>query len=270
MKATVIVDNIASDGMNGEWGLCIFIEYEGQRILLDTGASGLFAENAEKMGLSLKSVDYGVLSHAHYDHANGMEQFFQINPHASFYVQASCAANCYHKKGLLPKYIGIPKHMMRRFPERICLSDGDRKLSDGVFLVPHKTAGLEQLGKRENMYRREGLRFRYDDFSHEQSLVFETAQGLVIFNGCCHGGAANVIREVSETFPDKNVYALIGGFHLYNKTEEETRSLARKIRETGIRYVCTGHCTGKTAYGILQEELGDTLHMLHVGLEMEF
>ena len=63
---------------------------------------------------------------------------------------------------------------------------------------------------------------------------------------------------------------LIGGFHLYNKSEDEIRALAGKIKETGIAYVCTGHCTKDKAYGILKEELGDILHQLHVGLVMEF
>ena len=54
MKATVIVDNKKSEDLKGEWGLCIYIEYRGQNILLDAGASGLFAENVAKLELILK------------------------------------------------------------------------------------------------------------------------------------------------------------------------------------------------------------------------
>ena len=120
------------------------------------------------------------------------------------------------------------------------------------------------------MYQKKPDGWQPDDFSHEQSLVFDTDKGLVIFNSCSHGGAANIIREVADTFAGKKVYGLIGGFHLYNKSEEEIRTLAGKIKKTGIAYVCTGHCTKDKAYGILKEELGGMLHQLHVNLIMEF
>ncbi len=42
MQATVLVDNIGQAEMPGEWGLSIYIEMNGQRLLLDTGASALF------------------------------------------------------------------------------------------------------------------------------------------------------------------------------------------------------------------------------------
>ena len=48
------------------------------------------------------------------------------------------------------------------------------------------------------------------------------------------------------------------------------QELGKKIRETGIEYVCTGHCTGGKAYAVLKEELGERLHRLQVGLVMEF
>ena len=54
MKATVLVDNISCNELAGEWGLSIYIEYGDKKILLDTGASELFLENAEKMGVSIK------------------------------------------------------------------------------------------------------------------------------------------------------------------------------------------------------------------------
>lgn len=77
MKVTVVVDNIENGGIPGEWGLCMHIEYREKRLLLDTGASGLFADNAERMHISLGDIDAAVLSHAHGDHAKGMEKFFQ-------------------------------------------------------------------------------------------------------------------------------------------------------------------------------------------------
>lgn len=78
MKIKVLMDNISSGELAGEWGLSILIEYEGRKILLDTGASGAFAENAEKMGIDLAEVDFAVLSHAHYDHSDGMEAFLLL------------------------------------------------------------------------------------------------------------------------------------------------------------------------------------------------
>lgn len=95
------------------------------------------------------------------------------------------------------------------------------------------------------MYVRKNGRRRPDDFSHEQSLVLDTKEGLVIFNSCSHGGADVIIREAEAAFPGKQIYGLIGGFHLFRSEDQEVRELADRIRKTGIRRICTGHCTVK-------------------------
>ena len=153
MKAKVLVDNITKNQWKAEWGLSIYIEYNGHRILLDTGTTEAFAEN--------------------------------------------------------------------------------------------------------------------DDFSHEQSLVFDTKEGLVIFNSCSHGGADVIIREAEAAFPGKQIYGLIGGFHLFRSEDQEVRELADRIRKTGIRRICTGHCTGERAMEILKEELGDMAEQIYTGFEIE-
>lgn len=271
MKATVIVDNIPTNGLKGEWGLCIYIEYGDKKVLLDTGSSSLFLENAGKLGLPLKDIDYAVLSHAHYDHANGMQPFFQINDRAKFYLRDACGENCYAKKWIFRKYIGLPKGILKDCRDRIVPASGDCMMDEGIYLIPHKTPGLSAVGKRENMYIRgaDGS-WEPDGFSHEQSLVFDTPEGLVIFNSCSHGGADAIIREVSSTFPNKKLLSLIGGFHLYNKSGETVRGLARRIKETGIQSVYTGHCTGQKAFLTLKEELGGCVRQLKTGLVMEF
>lgn len=270
MKATVVVDNISKENIAGEWGLCIYIDYEENNILLDTGASGLFLENAKKLGIDIQNTDYAILSHSHYDHADGMKDFFKTNDTAKFYLRYGCEENCYMKKWFIHKYIGIPKNILDEYKERIVYAKGDYTLFPGASLIPHKTEGLSKIGKKNMMYIRNGRDWEPDDFSHEQSLVFETSSGLVIFNSCSHGGADNIINEVAATYPDKRIKALVGGFHIYNKSKAEVRELARRIRLTGIEAVYTGHCTGKRSFNILKDELGEIVHQLYVGLVMEF
>ena len=141
---------------------------------------------------------------------------------------------------------------------------------DGAHLIPHRTAGLAEIGKRELMFRRSGRRWVPDDFSHEQSLVLDTEKGLVILNSCSHGGVINIINEVKSSFPEKKIYGIIGGFHLFNKPEGEIRELAGRIRETGIEFVCTGHCTKQRAFDILKQELGDIAEQMRVGYQVVF
>ena len=281
-KITVIVDNISDRGMKGEWGLSIMAEVGEKKILLDVGASELFAENLKRLGFDMADIDYAVLSHAHYDHSSGMRRFFADNQKAKFYLRDGAGENCYFKKLFLRKYIGIPKKILADYPDRIVLVSGDYQLCEGVYLIPHKTPHLDAIGKREMMYRRteKGKRemmyrrtekgWKPDDFTHEQSLVIDTDKGLVILNSCSHGGAVNIIREISATFPDKRIHALIGGFHLFNKSESEISLLAHEIGQTGIDLVCTGHCTKERAYRIMKQQLGDKLKQFKVGLVMEF
>ena len=266
MRTTVIVDNVENGGLPGEWGLCMMIEYGGKKILLDAGASGLFVDNASRLNIPLEEIDFPLLSHAHYDHANGMQRFFEVNQKAKFYLQKSCGENCYHKD----RYIGMPKGVMEAYRDRIVYVSGSYSISADIRLISHATPGLEAIGRQEEMYLRKDGGWYPDDFSHEQSLVFETPEGLVIFNSCSHGGAGNIIREVSEACPGKKVTALVGGLHSFNKSEEEVRRMAGIIRDTGITHLYTGHCTGKEACGILKEELGDVVQEFYTGFVMEF
>lgn len=267
---TVIVDNTAYNGIPGEWGLCILAEYNGKKILLDTGSSDLFLDNMKALGIDVKDIDHATLSHAHYDHANGFPAFTRNNEKAKIYIRDNTADDCYAKKFIFHKYIGIPKKMLTKYAGRIEIVSGDYRIMDGAYLIPHRTAGLGEIGKRELMFRRSGRRWIPDDFSHEQSLVLDTEKGLVILNSCSHGGVINIINEVRSSFPEKEIYGIIGGFHLFNKPECEIRDLAGKIRETGIEFVCTGHCTKQRAYEILKEELGDIAKQMRVGYQVIF
>ena len=108
-----------------------------------------------------------------------------------------------------------------------------------------------------------------DDFSHEQSLVFETEKGLYIFNSCSHAGASEIIGEVCDTFPGRKVYAYVGGFHLYQKAPDEVAQFAERVEACGVEKIITGHCTGDAAFAILKERLGERITQFRAGLEMD-
>ena len=275
MKVQVLIDNIAgmccSRKLFGEWGLSVYAEYEGHKVLLDTGASHLFSKNANVMGIDLSQVDIGVLSHAHYDHANGMAKFFALNKTAPFYLRKGAAENCYHTGKLLGRftyhyYIGIHKGWLERFAGRIRFVEGIAEIAPGITLVPHSTAGLERIGEMAHLSVKENGKYRYDNFDHEQSLVFDTPQGLFVMNSCSHAGADNIVKEIEAAFPGKKIYALLGGFHLFRYPDERIRAFAERLRELDVQKIYTGHCTGDRAYGILRDVLGERAEQMHTGM----
>ena len=267
-EATVLIDNLADGDLTSEWGLCVCVEYGGKRYLLDTGSSDRYLENAEKLHIDISSVDAAVLSHAHFDHSGGYRSFFEVNRKAPLYLASSCPEDCWFKIGPIRKRIGIPHGILDGHSERIERVSGFRRIDEGVYLIPHLENGLETIGKKAHLYRSLEGRAVPDNFSHEQSLVFETEKGLIVLNSCSHGGLQNILNDVSRFLPGKSVYMTIGGLHLSGAGTRSVRSVAAVIRELSIERIVTGHCTGQKAYRILKEELGGRIQQLHVGMKI--
>lgn len=266
LEFTVLVENAAPEGLEGEWGLSLMIRHDGGTWLLDTGASPLFAKNARKLGADLKQVDAAVLSHAHYDHSDGFDAFCDMNERAPIYIRRSVRENCYSRHGEKPKYIGVRKGFLKRRRDRIVRVEGKTEIAPGVWLLPHDRSGMKARGLKAQMFVRRGLWLRPDDFSHEQSLVFELGSGLVIFNSCCHGGVDAILEETSSAFPGKRILAVAGGFHLFRSTDEDVIALAENLKKLGKPMLYTGHCTGDRAMEILEERLPGCVRRLETGM----
>ena len=165
MKMVVLVENSSRCRLCAEHGLSVYIEYEGKTYLLDTGATALFAENAKELGVDLSKVDTAFLSHAHYDHSGGFEEFFKKNDKAAVYMQETSAENCFYRTEGKDKYIGIPQHLLENYKERFRPLNAVCEVEKGVWVVPHFTGGLDEMGRRAHMYRKIGEEFIADDFA---------------------------------------------------------------------------------------------------------
>ena len=253
MKVVTLMENTACrEELRSEHGLSLYIETETHKILFDAGQSAAFVENAEMLSVDLKSVDFAVLSHGHYDHGGGLGKFLEVNERASVYVGSHAFEPHYSANG----YIGLDGNLQKN--SRIRFVAEETALAEGITLhrleaMPSDTAGLlmEENGERKP-----------DDFRHEQYLMIQEAGKRILISGCTHKG----ILQIMEAFqPD----ILIGGFHFMKITEEETlAAAAKKLMEYDAVYY-TGHCTGQKQYDYLKTIMGDRLHYIAAGSILE-
>ncbi|MBQ6637224.1 MAG: MBL fold metallo-hydrolase [Lachnospiraceae bacterium] len=260
--------------LGAQHGLSLYIEYGMYKMLVDAGQSELFFENAGKLGIDLSRVDAAVLSHAHYDHADGFEKFFEVNKKAKLYVRKEAGECFYSKNDDGMKYIGPKKGMLEKYKSRIEYVGGEfvPVVCWSTYAIPHTSNGLDEIGKRAELYREVNGELMPDDFSHEQTLILGTQKGIVIISSCSHAGAENIIREARDFYCDENkeIDAFIGGFHLHKSSDEEILACAEALKKAGVKRIITGHCTGDHAFEILKRELGDRVEKMYSGMEIDF
>lgn len=282
LKATVLIDSVAAGNLKNEWGLSLFLEYNDKTLLLDTGCSQKFLQNAQILALDMGKVDAGILSHAHYDHADGLKYFFAANKNAPFYLSQNCGENCYSSRRFRQRYIGIKKGTLQQFAGRLRFVTAPKEIFPGVTIIPH--APQTENKKTEKYFVKSPGKmpkgtplilqgkncWAKDDFSHEQSLVIKTGQGLVIFSSCSHAGILQIVNRVQAHFGGEHIFAFAGGLHLFRKNAAQIEKIAKQIAALPIDYFYTGHCTGDAAFNQLKKELGPRLFKLYPGEIMLF
>lgn len=238
MKITVLAENTSSSAdIGAEHGLSLYVEGGECTVLFDMGQTDLFARNAELLGADLSKVDVAILSHGHYDHGGGIAEFLRLNSRASVYVSKYAFGDFWDSEG---KYIGIDKSLLQS--GRLVLTEGDVELGGGMRLshaanmtsAPHDHHLLECVDGEK----------RPDRFLHEQYLTME--EGRVLFSGCSHRGAMNILRHFSPQ-------VMIGGFHFSSlPTDKFLQDCAEYMgRADTDFYTC--HCTGEVQYGFMKD-----------------
>lgn len=253
MKITTLMENTASaECYTAEHGLSIYIETKNHVILFDSGASGAFADNAEKLGVDLGKVEIAVLSHGHYDHGGGLRTFLALNEHAPVYMNRYAFEPHYNGT---EKYIGLDQGL--RASGRIVFVEEDLQISEGITVygclnapkvVDFGSSGLNMI---------QGGRMMPEDFRHEQYLLAEENGKKILFSGCSHRGILNVMHGFR---PD----VLIGGFHLSKHPLDETLAGYAKALDAYPTVYYTGHCTGTEQYRFMKERMRN-LHYLSTG-----
>ena len=280
MKINILIENTTNSDLTPEHGLSIFIEYNHKKILLDAGTTSAFMDNAVKMNVDISKADFCVLSHGHYDHSGGFAKYIQQNPEKKIYAMKSVVDDYYSASGGALHSIGVPREVYPRYKENFEFLDDITQLADGIYAIPHRnTLELTKIGERAKLYKKMEGEYVPDDFEHELSLVFDTEDGLVIFNSCSHSGIVNIIEEVKEYFVnDKKILAFVGGLHMKGKSGDkeictfsrnEIELMVKYLNNSGIEKLYTGHCTGMVGYELIKEYMADKVEYIHTGKEIQ-
>ena len=104
-----------------------------------------------------------------------------------------------------------------------------------------------------------------DIIPEDQSLFFDTEDGIVLISGCSHAGLANILDYVQKIIPGRPIYKIIGGFHLLKLSNDKLEWTAGKMREAGVNYFVGAHCTGLNSTYSIRNFLGLTSERALVG-----
>src|SRR5437867_7460333 len=87
-RVTILSDAFGGRaGLTRDWGFAALVEYNGKRILFDTGNNAdVFAKNVRTLGVDLRTVDFVVISHRHGDHTAGLNYLLTVNPEVNIYA----------------------------------------------------------------------------------------------------------------------------------------------------------------------------------------
>lgn len=263
MKIITLIENKLGSKrcLYSEHGLSLYIETERKKILFDTGQSGNFIENAVKLGVDLKDLNYVIISHGHYDHSGGFKRLIkEINPNIKLYVGKGFFNEKYSLiENEVYKYRGNP--FTEKFLEEnkipVVYIDKDVvSITENLLVFTNFNKNEEFENINQSMYLKEGNNYKIDPFQDEISVALKTEKGLIVIVGCSHVGVVNIIDTIKER-TNTNIYGLLGGTHIEKEKEEKIDKIVEYLKKNDIKIVGACHCTGKRGEEMLKQKLGE-------------
>ena len=221
LRLHVVFNNVPyKAGLKTSWGFSCLIEGLDKTILFDTGGNGdILLSNMQRLGLDTEGVDAVVLSHIHTDHTGGLGAFLAHNPDVTVYMPESFPASFQQEVIRL----GAATEAVSR----------PRQLMASVYSTGEMGWTIK-----------------------EQALIVDTREGLIVITGCAHPNVADMADQ-AKTYLGKNIYLLMGGFHLGGSSDTEIRAIITHLKALGVKKVAPSHCTGDNAIRMFRDEWAD-------------
>lgn len=288
LRITTLIENEGDEKgeLAFEHGLSLLIEFDGKKLLFDTGQTGAFLENTKKLGVKIEEADAILISHGHYDHSGGVPglmKYLQEREEVSIEGTEEAPVT------KIPFYVGLeffePKH--KKLPEGSYHYNGNpfseadlmaapiclHKLTADQTHLTHKIMVFKNF-KKSNVYERTNPKFyvqkdtneglQLDEFVDEIALGLLTSKGLVVIVGCSHVGVVNILQTITDR-TGLPIYSVLGGTHLVEADEDRLHKTAEDFKGLGLQQVAVSHCTGEQGILLLEQAFGTGFIRNHTG-----
>ena len=251
----------------------VFNEEKSSSVLFDTGGSPeSILENAKRMGIDLNEVDCIVLSHGHYDHFGGLLSAVKavnkiglpIIVHENmFRLRGSKRPN-----GTIRENTKFPTEAQLSPAKIVRTKQPSLIASDMVCVtgeIPRKTS--YEKGFAQHMAFVDGSWQPDPWIIDDRALAISVkGKGLVVLSGCAHAGIINTVSYAQQITGIKNVYAVIGGFHLAGKEfESRIEQTVEALQRITPKLLVPSHCTGWRAMCAIAKTLPEAFVWNSVG-----
>jgi 7,8-dihydropterin-6-yl-methyl-4-(beta-D-ribofuranosyl)aminobenzene 5'-phosphate synthase len=260
LKLPILSTMLADQGV-GEWGFSALVEFDGRRILFDTGLRPeTVLQNARDLGIDLSRVTDVVLSHHHVDHIGGLlalrRELSKKSPAAisrihvapGIFLSRRVAGNNEEAN------TSIALKAAMEATGAVFVEHGKpEEIFPGVWLTgPIPRPNPERYwGQPASIVTGSGL--VPDSIPEDMALLVNTAQGIVVVAGCGHAGTVNTVEYARHVLGPEPAYAVIGGLHLFAASDSALAWTATQLRSARLGYLLGAHCTGIEAVFRIRE-----------------
>ncbi len=230
----------------------VFNDEKSDSILFDTGGSPeTIVENTKRMGISLSEVGCIVMSHGHYDHFGGLLSAVKA-------VGKACLPIIVHEDMFRIRGIAYSNGLIRKYPEfpaEAQLSPAHGIRTKQPFLIADNMVCITGEIPRETSFEKGLTRHRAfinGSWQPDPLILDDRAivinvrgKGLVILSGCAHAGIINTVTYARRITGITNIYAVMGGFHLAGKeNENRIEQTVSELKGISPKLIVPSHCTG--------------------------
>jgi 7,8-dihydropterin-6-yl-methyl-4-(beta-D-ribofuranosyl)aminobenzene 5'-phosphate synthase len=271
-RITIVYDAFSDKpGLALDWGYAALVEFEGKRILFDTGNNApMFEANIKRLHVDLSNIDLVVLSHRHGDHTSGLDYVLSVNPNVPVYVPSD---ETFMQS--TPAAFLAPAAEDTSLPAKMRYFGGTPPTPPPVHGTAWPAARFHVVTKLTDITPHSHLVSTLSNTPgfrdmQEVSLILDTPQGPIVIVGCSHPGIEAILANVAAQTHASSIFELVGGLHLVVSTPSQIDQTVSALLDTyHVQRTALGHCTGEKTFAILQKRLGENYRYAGVGEVLE-